>query len=64
MVEDEYRPQTPDAGGLLASRVFPGLRLDVDAMLDGDLAGVLSALQEALNTPEHADFVARAGRRT
>jgi len=31
-------------GGLLESRVFPGLRLDVAAMLAGDLAKVLAAL--------------------
>jgi hypothetical protein len=36
----------------------------LDALLDGDLAGVLSALREGLDTPEHADFAARSGRRT
>ena len=42
--EDEYRPQLPDAAGLLHSRVFPGLRLPVAPLLAGDTANVLAAL--------------------
>jgi Uma2 family endonuclease len=42
--DDEYRPQLPDAHGLLHSRIFPGLRLPVDALLAGDTAQVLEAL--------------------
>ena len=42
--EDEYRPQLPDAHGLLHSRAFPGLRLPVGALLAGDTAKVLEAL--------------------
>lgn len=41
---DDYRPQPPDAQGLLHSRVFPGLRLPVAPALAGDLAAVLAAL--------------------
>ena len=42
--EDEYRPQLPDAAGLLHSRAFPGLRLPVAPLLAGDTANVLAAL--------------------
>jgi len=42
--EDEYRPQRPDAAGILESRVFPGLRLPVAALGAGDTATVLAAL--------------------
>jgi Uma2 family endonuclease len=42
--DDEYRPQLPDARGLLHSRTFPGLRLPVGALLAGDTAKVLDAL--------------------
>jgi Uma2 family endonuclease len=49
----------PDADGIYRSRVFPGLWLDPAALLRGDLAGVLAALDRGLATPEHADFVAR-----
>ena len=41
---DDYRPQLPDADGVLHSRVFPGLRLPVAPLLAGDAAQVLAAL--------------------
>ena len=44
--DDEYRPQLPDAHGLLHSRVFPGLRLPLEPLLAGDTAKVLNALTE------------------
>ncbi len=44
--DDEYRPQLPDARGLLHSRAFPGLRLPVGALLAGDTARVLEALTQ------------------
>lgn len=59
LADDEYRPLVPDAHGVLHSPHFPGLRLAVDALLAGDVAGVLSALQAGLGTPEHAAFAAR-----
>ena len=40
----EYVRVEPDERGLIESEVFPGLRLDVARMLDGDVAGVLAAL--------------------
>ena len=43
---DDYRPQLPDAQGLLHSRVFPGLRLPVAPLLAGDTAKVLAALAQ------------------
>ena len=59
LADDEYRPQVPDAHGVLHSPNFPGLRLAVDALLAGDVTGVLSALQAGPGTPEHAAFAAR-----
>lgn len=44
--EDDYIPQEPDAEGLLHSRVFPGLRLPVAALLACDAARVLDVLAE------------------
>jgi Uma2 family endonuclease len=52
------RLQTNDKG-LIESSTFPGLRLNVKAMLKGDLAKALSALQEGLNTPKHKIFLQR-----
>jgi hypothetical protein len=48
----------PGRDGLYRSKVFPGLWLDPAALLRGDIAGVLAALDRGLATPEHADFVA------
>ncbi len=49
---DDYRPQLPDAQGLLHSRGFPGLRLPIAPLLAGDTAKVLAALagHESLST--------------
>jgi hypothetical protein len=44
--DDEYRPQLPDAEGVLHSRSFPGLRLPVAPLLAGDTAKVLEALTD------------------
>ena len=52
----------PDADGLIRSEVFPGLWLHVEALLQGNLAEVLSALQQGIASPEHAAFVDRLGR--
>jgi len=41
--EDDYRPQLPDAQGVLHSRVFPDLQLPVASLLAGDTAQVLAA---------------------
>jgi Uma2 family endonuclease len=42
---DRYEPLAADADGMIESEVFPGLRLDVPAMLAGDRAAVLAALR-------------------
>ncbi|MBI1924435.1 Uma2 family endonuclease [Candidatus Poribacteria bacterium] len=62
LVEGEYVPLTPDEKGVILSEVFPGLRLAVRALLEGNLAGVLSELQKGISTPEHAAFVARLSK--
>ena len=48
----------PDSNGILKSATFPGLWLDVAAMLQRDLAKVLVVLNQGLASPEHAAFVA------
>jgi hypothetical protein len=49
----------PGADGVYHSEVFPGLWLDPQALLTGDMARVLTVLQQGLATPEHAALVAR-----
>jgi Uma2 family endonuclease len=41
---DRYVQVEPDERGIIESEVFPGLRLNVAAMLAGDRAAVLAAL--------------------
>jgi Uma2 family endonuclease len=55
--EGEYRALEPDAEGLLHSRVFPGLALNVQALLDRDVTRVLAEQQRCLHTEEHQAFV-------
>jgi Uma2 family endonuclease len=55
--QGEYVPLQPDTEGIVRSEVFPGLWLAVPALLEGNLAQVLSVLQSKLATSEHAVFV-------
>jgi Uma2 family endonuclease len=59
--DNQYVAATPDESGLIASTQFPGLVLDVPAMLRHDLATVLARLQQAMASPTHADFVSLLG---
>jgi Uma2 family endonuclease len=57
--EERYEALEPAADGTVRSRVFPGLWLDPGALMRGDLNAVFAVVQKGLNTPEHAEFVAR-----
>jgi Uma2 family endonuclease len=53
----EYVTLQPDEEGLVYSQVFPGLVLDVGALLLGDLATVLATLQKHLQSTPPRAFV-------
>ena len=57
LVDGVYRPLQPDAAGLVRSKVFPGLRLAIDAMLQGELAAVLRELQRGLGGAAHTVYI-------
>jgi Uma2 family endonuclease len=57
--EGRYEPLPPDANGVYRSEVFPGLWLDPEALLRGDLAAVGQTLQQGLSSAEHREFVTR-----
>lgn len=59
LADGDYRPLPADDAGVVRSRVFPGLRLAVGALLNGDLAGALRALQAGIDSDEHRRFAAR-----
>lgn len=54
-----YVRQSPDQQGCLHSRVFPGLCLDVAALLRDDIGTLQRTIDRAIGTPEHAAFVLR-----
>lgn len=56
--EGVYETLQPDSDGILRSEEFPGLWLPVDALWAGDLAGMITVLQQGLASAEHAAFVA------
>jgi len=50
---------SPGEDGILRSELFPGLWLNPELFWAGDLAGLLSTLQQGLASPEHTEFAAR-----
>jgi len=59
LVDGEYAPLAVDEQGIVRSSVFPGLWLNVSAMLNDDLKAVLETLQQGIAGAEHAAFVTR-----
>lgn len=55
----KYAPLRPGADGIIRSETFPGLWLDVAALLEDKLARVLETLQLGLSSPEHTAFVTK-----
>lgn len=59
LIGEEYMALSTGADGLMRSQVFPGLWLDAQAILAGNLRAVLDRLQEGLASSEHGEFVGR-----
>jgi len=59
LIDDAYRPALPDDAGVLHSKVFPGLRIDIAALLDGNMAGALETLRAGIDGSDHQAFVTR-----
>ncbi len=56
--DDRFEVLPSGADGIIRSKVFPGLWLDVPALLSGDMERVVQAVQAGIASAEHADFVA------
>ena len=56
---DEYIALEPDESGIIRSQVFPGLWLNVDAFVAGDLALVYKTLQNGIADESHKAFVSK-----
>jgi len=59
-----YQELSADADGIFRSRVFPGLWLHANALLQLDGVTVMDVLRQGLATPEHAAFVQRLRERS
>ena len=57
--EGQFERLPPAEAGHYRSEVFPGLWLDLAALIRGDVAQVLAVLQQGIASPEHAAFVAK-----
>lgn len=61
--DDVYVPMIPDQDGVLTSRVFPGLSLDVNALISENAAALLARLSKTLNKAPHKAFVKKLSGR-
>jgi Uma2 family endonuclease len=59
--EGTYLSLSAGEDGRIESRTFPGLVLDVDALLEKNFDTVLAAVQEQIGTEVHQVFVERLG---
>lgn len=55
--EEDYIVLKPDAEGTIRSRVFPGLWLNFNALLTGNMLDVMATLQSGLASSEHQAFL-------
>jgi hypothetical protein len=62
VLEGEQYVRLPCESGIYRSRVFAGLWLDVQALMDGQLLKVFEVVQQGVATEEHQNFVADLGR--
>ncbi len=62
LTDGEYQLLPSDPDGIIRSRVFPGLWLAVEALLNNQMARVLEVLQVGLQSSEHEAFVKRLGK--
>jgi len=57
LTEGDYRSLAPDADGIIRSRVFPGLWLAIEALLNDEMQQVLEVLQAGIRSAEHTAFI-------
>jgi Putative restriction endonuclease len=60
---DDFERLAADSAGTIRSEVFPGLWLNVPALIGGDMPKVLAVLQQGLATEEHTAFLQKLQQR-
>ncbi|MEP0919047.1 Uma2 family endonuclease [Leptolyngbya sp. DQ-M1] len=61
---EQYVLVEPNESGIIQSQVFPGLWLEVAALLNGEMFTVMNTLQLGLQSPEHQIFVQELAERS
>ncbi|MFG0331811.1 MAG: Uma2 family endonuclease [Maioricimonas sp. JB049] len=64
LIDGAYVELAADADGVVRSEVFPGLALDRQALLTGDMRRVLDVLQAEMTTGAHSDFCRQLDERS
>ena len=54
--DEKYIKLQADENGIIKSEIYPGLWLDVTALLKGDLVKVLDVLKQGIDTYDHTNF--------
>ena len=54
--DEKYIKLQADENGIIKSEIYPGLWLDVTALLKVDLVKVLDVLKQGIDTPAHTNF--------
>lgn len=62
LCSDQYVLLDSDSSGIICSEVFPGLWLDVEAFVAGDLQRVYETLQIGIASEPHQAFVSKLAR--
>jgi Uma2 family endonuclease len=62
--DGKYIQLLPNEKGIFCSEYFPGLWLNKEALLTGDLAQVLEILRQGLNSLEHQNFVRKLNKKS
>jgi len=55
--DDRFVPLPAGEDAVLRSRVFPGLWLDAEALVSGDMPRLMQVAQQGIDSNEHAEFV-------
>ncbi len=64
VLQGEQYTRLPCEDGIYRSRVFPGLWLDVQALIDGQLLKVFQVVQQGAATEKHRQFLATLSQRS
>ncbi|QDU38334.1 hypothetical protein Mal4_26610 [Maioricimonas rarisocia] len=56
LVDGEFVELAADSGGIIRSKAFPGLALERQALLTGNMQRVLDVLKAEMATAPHSDF--------